>query len=104
MKIPAIVKDTAKAITSAVVVAAAYLIGVIPAEGGFNDVTTAQWLGLVVFVGGAYGLTYAVPDSATPVRRLKRRKEGGHADATLFLGIACLAFLIVLILVVADKL
>jgi hypothetical protein len=64
-------KDTAKAVASAVVVAAAYLIGVIPAEGSFGDVSTVQWLGLVVFIGGAYGITYAVPDSASPLRRAR---------------------------------
>ena len=57
-------KETAKAVMSAVVVAAAYLVGVIPAEGGFGDVSTVQWLGLIVFMGGAYGLTYRVPNAA----------------------------------------
>lgn len=51
----------AKAGASALVCAAAYLIGVIPAEGGFADVSTVQWLGMVVAVGGAYGV-YKVPN------------------------------------------
>lgn len=55
-------KATAKAVASALVVAAVYLIGVIPATGGFGDMTTVQWLGGVVFMGGAYGITYAVPN------------------------------------------
>lgn len=55
-------RPVAKAVVSAIVVAAAYLVGVIPAEGGFGDVSTVQWLGLVVFMGGAYGITYAVPN------------------------------------------
>lgn len=62
-------KATAKAVASALVVAAAYLIGVIPAEGGFGDVSTVQWLGLVVFMGGAYGITYAVPNEDRKGRR-----------------------------------
>ncbi|HRD59398.1 hypothetical protein [uncultured Nocardioides sp.] len=53
-------KRTAKAVASAVVTSAAYLVGVIPASGGFDDVTTVQWLGLVVFLGGSYGITYGV--------------------------------------------
>ena len=59
------IRTTAKAVVSATVVAAAYLVGVIPAEGGFGDVSTVQWVGLVVFVGGAYGITYRVPNRDT---------------------------------------
>jgi hypothetical protein len=50
----------AKAIASAVVAAAAYLVGVIPAEGSIGDVSTGQWLGLIVFLGGAFGVTYGI--------------------------------------------
>lgn len=57
---------TAKAVASALVAAAGYLVGVIPATGGFGDVTTVQWLGLVVFLGGAYGITYRVPNRQEP--------------------------------------
>jgi len=53
-------RETAKAVAAAVVTLAAYLVGVIPAEGGFGDVTTVQWLGAIVFLGGAYGITYSV--------------------------------------------
>jgi hypothetical protein len=52
---------TAKAIAGALVAAAAYLAGVIPATGGFGDVSTVQWLGLIVFLGGGYGIVYAAP-------------------------------------------
>ena len=60
-------KPVAKAIATALVAAAAYLVGVIPAEGGFGDVSTVQWLGLVVFMGAGYGITYNVPNQ--PRRR-----------------------------------
>lgn len=56
-----LIKSTAKAVAASLVVAAAYLVGVVPATGGFGDVTVVQWLGLVVFMGGAFGITYAVP-------------------------------------------
>jgi hypothetical protein len=53
-------KKPYKAIAAAIVTLAAYLVGVIPAEGGFGDVSVVQWLGAVVFLGSAYGLTYSV--------------------------------------------
>lgn len=53
-------KATAKAVASSVVALAAYLVGVVPAQGGLGDVSTVQWLGAVVFLGGAYGITYGV--------------------------------------------
>lgn len=56
-------KATAKAVASAVVALAAYLVGVVPASGGLADVTTVQWLGAVVFLGGAYGITYGVSNA-----------------------------------------
>ena len=52
----------AKAVASAVVTLAAYLAGVIPAEGGFADVSTVQWLGAVVALGASFGVTYRVPN------------------------------------------
>lgn len=55
-----------KAIAGAVVALAAYLIGVIPASGGFGDVSVVGWLGAVVFLGAGYGITYAVPNPVTP--------------------------------------
>lgn len=51
----------AKAVVSAIVCACAYLVGILSGDQGFADVTTVQWLGLVVFVGAAYGFTYRVP-------------------------------------------
>lgn len=52
----------AKAVVSAIVCAAAYLVGILTGDQGFADVTTVQWLGLVVFVGAAYGFTYGTPN------------------------------------------
>lgn len=50
-----------KAVAAMVVCAAAYLTGILSGDQGLGDVTTVQWLGLVVFMGGAYGITYALP-------------------------------------------
>ncbi len=50
-----------KALAAGVVALAAYLAGVIPAEGGIDDVTFVQWLGAVVTLGAVYGVTYNVP-------------------------------------------
>lgn len=55
-----------KAIGGAAVALAAYLIGVIPAAGGFGDVSLVGWLGAIVFLGAGYGITYAVPNPAAP--------------------------------------
>lgn len=57
------------ALVAAVVVAASYLIGVIPADGGFGDVTVVQWLGLVVFMGGAFGVTQSARRKTPPAPR-----------------------------------
>jgi len=81
-----------KASAAAVVCAAAYLVGVVPAEGGLGDLGTVQWLGLVVFMGGAYGVTFHVPYQST------KTGEAGAADVGLallivaVLGIALLLF------------
>lgn len=64
-----------KAAGAAIVCAAAYLVGVVPAEGGFGDVSVVQWLGLVVFMGGAYGLTFHLPYVST-----KPTDERGAVD------------------------
>jgi len=53
-----------KAVASGVVALAAYLAGVVPAEGGFGDLSHAQWLGAVVTLGAVYGVTYTVPYQA----------------------------------------
>lgn len=55
----------AKAIAAALVCAAAYLVGVLSEDETLGDLTTVQWLGLVVFLGGAYGITWAVPNRRT---------------------------------------
>lgn len=59
-----------KSIAAAIAGAATYLIGVLPAEGGFGDLSTVQWLGLVVALLGPGGLVWAIPNSpsttATP--------------------------------------
>lgn len=57
-------KATAKAIVAAVVTLCAYLAGILNEDQGLGDVTTLQWLGAVVFLGTAYGLTYATPNAA----------------------------------------
>ncbi|MCB9377000.1 MAG: hypothetical protein H6515_14190 [Microthrixaceae bacterium] len=61
------VKKYALAVASVAVTGAAYLIGVLPADGGFGDVTTVQWLGLIVFEGAAFGITQKAQN--TPVGR-----------------------------------
>lgn len=47
-----------KAIASGIVSLAAYLMGVIPAEGSFGDVSTVQWLGALVALGASYGIVH----------------------------------------------
>lgn len=66
---------TAKAVASGIVTLAAYLIGVIPAEGSFTDVSVIQWLGAVIAVASAYGITYAVPN--------RPRELGKHTGGPL---------------------
>lgn len=50
-------KHTIRGIASGIVALAAYLVGVLPAEGGLGDVLFVQWLGAIVFLGSAYGIT-----------------------------------------------
>ena len=59
----------AKAVASLIVCAAAYLVGILSGDQGLDDLTTVQWLGLVVFLGAAYGITYAVPNRAVGKRK-----------------------------------
>lgn len=56
----------AKAVASGIVTLAAYLIGVIPAEGGFGDVSVVQWLGALIALGASYGVTYQVSNRPRP--------------------------------------
>lgn len=58
---------TAKACAALIVCAAAYLTAIVSGDTTLADVTQGQWLGLVVFMGGAYGITYAVPNRS-PLR------------------------------------
>lgn len=53
--------SVAKALAAAVVGAAAYLVGVLSGDDTLTDVTTVQWLGLVVFLGAGFGITWAAP-------------------------------------------
>lgn len=53
----------AKAIAAGLGAAVAYLVGVLPAEGGFGDLNTVQWLGLVPIVLAVYGITWSVPNA-----------------------------------------
>lgn len=53
-------KKSAKAVVALVVTAAAYLVGILSETQDLGDVTFVQWLGLVLFMGGAYGITYQV--------------------------------------------
>lgn len=52
----------AKAIAAALVAGLTYLIGVIPASGGFADVTIAGWMGLALAVFASLGVVYRVPN------------------------------------------
>ena len=69
-------RKTAKAGVALVVCAAAYLVGILSGNQTLADVTTVQWLGLVVFMGGAYGITYAVPNKRST--RTPRVRGGKH--------------------------
>lgn len=66
------ISDVAKAIASGIGAAATYFIGVVPAEGGFDDLTTGQWLGVIPVTLVVYGITWYVPDSMTPARRSRK--------------------------------
>jgi len=86
------VRPYLKASAAAAVCAAAYLVGVVPAEGGIGDLTTVQWLGLVVFMGGAYGVTFHVPYQSTST---PARDEEGSADVLLAVAIlVCVVLLL----------
>lgn len=86
----------AKAIVSAVVCAAAYLAGVIPAEGSLGDVSASQWLGLVIALGTAFGVTYSVPNSPTP--ETPRRGQRGAVDNGVVIATAVVGIFILLLI------
>ena len=87
-------KPYLKAAASALVCAAAYLVGVVPAEGGVQDVSQLQWLGLVVFMGGAYGIVFHLPYVST--KAAPARDEAGSADGlvavAILVGVVLLLF------------
>ncbi len=56
------IKSIAKAIAAGLGAGAAYLMGVVPAEGTFSDVSLVQWLGLVPVILATYGITWRVPN------------------------------------------
>lgn len=47
-----------KAVVALIVTAAAYLVGILSGDQDLGDLTFVQWLGLVLFMGAAYGFTY----------------------------------------------
>ena len=55
-------RAVAKAVAAATGAAVAYLVGVIPAAGGFGDLSVVQWLGLVPVVLAVYGVTWRIPN------------------------------------------
>jgi len=55
-------RSVAKAVAAGVGAGVAYFIGVIPAEGGFGDLSTVQWLGAVPVVLAVYGIIWRVPN------------------------------------------
>lgn len=54
------VLQAAKAVVALVVTAAAYLVGILAGDQDLGDLSFVQWLGLIIFMGGAYGITYGV--------------------------------------------
>ena len=62
---------TGKAIAALIVCAAAYMVGILSGDQGLTDVTTVQWLGLIVFLGAAYGITWVTPNAGVvPAERV----------------------------------
>lgn len=55
-------KWTAKAVAGGVLAALTYLLGVLGGHGHFTDVTTSQWLELVIYVLASYGVVFSVPN------------------------------------------
>lgn len=59
--LPRFLVATGKALAAVVVAAAAYLVGIMSEGETLADLTTVQLLGLVVFLGTAFGITYHAP-------------------------------------------
>lgn len=55
-----------KSVLAAAVAGITYLMGVIPAAGGFSDVSTVGWLGFALAVLGTGGGVYAIPNAVQP--------------------------------------
>lgn len=55
-------RKVAKAIAAGVAALAAYLAGVLPAEGSLGDLSLVQWLAALPVVLAAYGITWRVPN------------------------------------------
>lgn len=64
----ALLVTAAKAVAAMLVCAAAYLIGILSGDQTLADVSFVQWLGLVLFMGGSYGITYRLPKRVGPAR------------------------------------
>lgn len=61
-------KPYLRAAITALVTAAAYLMGVLADDATFGDVTFVQWLGAVVAIGTVFGVTQSA-QAATPRER-----------------------------------
>lgn len=57
------IKSVAKAVSAGAGAAIAYLIAIMPDEAVFSDVTTREWLNMVLVVLTVYGVTWAVPNT-----------------------------------------
>lgn len=55
-----------KAIASAIVTGAFILTSYVQGEETLGDVTTNEWLFVVIGVGAAFGVTYIIPNKSTP--------------------------------------
>lgn len=86
--------EIAKAIVGAVLAALTALGTAVMDE----KVTTGEWVGVAIAFVATFGAVFGVQNTAPAGRR---RNNAGHADASLFLGIACMALLIVIIVKVA---
>lgn len=60
------IKPYLRAVVQGAVTLAAYLIGVLPAAGGPEDLTFVQWLGAFVFVATSFGITQSAYKAVPP--------------------------------------
>jgi hypothetical protein len=61
------------------VILASYFVGVVPAEGGFDDLTVSQWLGAVIALGVGLGVSAATRPADSSV--LARVDSAGNYRA-----------------------